>query len=257
MILQKFDPTAPLSPFIKEYTLIESEQDFSNTILPNVGIVLSFRYQGDIMVMENDQTSMLPAVVLSGLRKSARQVTYHKGASNLLVTFKEGGITAFSQVRANELFGLSVDAAHVFPTQSLLELLEKLALASGHALRIQQLEAFLLKHLKETQPDLVISHVLEQIKASQGLTRIKDLAQSVYLSQDAFEKRFRARIGSTPRQFASIIRLQQLIRQYPHASSLTEASYEAGYFDQSHFIKDFRIFTGQTPSQFFKSVQLW
>lgn len=257
MILQKFHPSPRLSAFIKEYTFIESERDFSNTILPNVGIVLSFRYQGTIVGSENNQTSLLPPAVLSGLRKSARQVTYTKGASNLLVTFKEGGLAAFSRIRANEWFGLSVDAGSVFSYSLLSELLEQLASAPDHATRVVYLENFLTAHLKVISPDLAILQAIKNIKAAQGLVRIKDLAQSLYLSQDAFEKRFRAAVGSTPRQFASIIRLQRLIGHYPQAVSLTEASYEAGYFDQSHFIKDFRLFTGQTPSQFFKTVQLW
>jgi AraC-like DNA-binding protein len=39
--------------------------------------------------------------------------------------------------------------------------------------------------------------------------------------------------------------------------TLTDAAYQAGYFDQSHFIKDFRLFTGRTPKDFFSDFQYW
>jgi AraC-like DNA-binding protein len=64
-------------------------------------------------------------------------------------------------------------------------------------------------------------------------------------------------VGSSPRQFTSIVRLRYFIDRYSPYSSLTTASYEAGYFDQSHFIKDFKQFTGETPRQFFATARYW
>ncbi|MNZ68691.1 Helix-turn-helix domain protein [compost metagenome] len=103
----------------------------------------------------------------------------------------------------------------------------------------------------------MVKNAVQLIKQNNGNIRIKDLATDLHISQDPFEKRFRAIIGSTAKQYASIIRLRHLINSYPSYDSLTEASFEAGYFDQSHFIKDFRLFTGQTPKDFFKSSLYW
>lgn len=86
---------------------------------------------------------------------------------------------------------------------------------------------------------------------------MKELAASLYISQDPFEKKFRSRIGCSPKKFAAIIRIRNLINNYSSYSSLTEAAYEAGFYDQSHFIKEFRQFTGKSPSAFFAAPQNW
>jgi AraC-like DNA-binding protein len=105
------------------------------------------------------------------------------------------------------------------------------------------------------------------------LVRIKELADGLFISQDAFEKRFRRVIGASPKQFSYIIRMRAIVhgglqeamngglksvvnggaKRHP----LTESAFDAGYFDQPHFNKDFKLFTGQTPTDFLKSPLFW
>lgn len=80
-----------------------------------------------------------------------------------------------------------------------------------------------------------------------------DLADSLNSSPSAFEKRFRRVVGASPKKFATIVRFQSLLEQYPLVKDAAELGYLAGYYDQAHFIKDFKRFTGCTPEQFFRS----
>jgi transcriptional regulator GlxA family with amidase domain len=173
------------------------------------------------------------------------------------VLFKEGGIRAFSKIPAHELFGLSIPAANLFPSAELDELVERLAEANTNPTRIQLMEDFLRGKLCHSAPDLLISKAIQLIHDNNGIIRIKELVASLPVSQDPFEKRFRSQVGTTPKQYSSIVRLRSLIRRYPTCSSLTQAAHAAGYFDQSHFIKDFRLFTGQAPKDFFQSTRYW
>jgi AraC-like DNA-binding protein len=207
--------------------------------------------------VEGDRKEAIPASAISGLRRSARRLYYSKATANLLVVFNEGGTTAFSRIPAHELFGLIIPTENLFLSAELNEILERMAEAKTNRDRVDIVEAFLLRRLTNTNLVPLIGNAIQLIKAQSGIIRIKDLAIALHISQDAFEKRFRTLIGSTPKQYASIIRLRNLIGKYPSYSSLTEASYEAGYFDQSHFIKDFRLFTGQAPKDFFKSSVYW
>ena len=59
-------------------------------------------------------------------------------------------------------------------------------------------------------------------------------------------------MGASPKKFASIVRLKNLLQQYPNTGSLTELAYEAGFYDQAHFIKEFKAFTGDTPENYFR-----
>jgi methylphosphotriester-DNA--protein-cysteine methyltransferase len=115
----------------------------------------------------------------------------------------------------------------------------------------------MLSMLKTPQSDALIQNAIQQIKNANGDLRIKDLLTNLYISQDAFEKRFRKITGTSPKQFAGTVRLKNIIAQYSDTMNLTEMAYTAGYFDQAHFIKTFKSFTGQTPQSFFTSPARW
>jgi AraC-like DNA-binding protein len=257
MNVDKFLPEPVLTPYVKEFLVIDSDQEFDNTLIPDVSIVLSFRFRGVLLALDADREDAFPTVVISGLRKTARQIRYAGGSANFMVIFREGGIAAFSRMGAHELFGLSIPGENIFSGTELAGITERLAEAATNQERAAIVNDFLIGKLAAAKPDPEVDKAIQWIKKQSGIIRIKDLASALYISQDAFEKRFRMRIGATPRQYASVVRLRHLIKTYPSLSSLTEASYEAGYFDQSHFIKDFRGFTGQSPSGFFKNSRFW
>jgi AraC-like DNA-binding protein len=255
MKVEKFFPAAALMPFVKEFIIIDSDAETGNRIIPDTAIVMAFRYRG--RVAGGEAKEILPSGAISGLRRSARLIHYSKEAANLLVVLNELGITAFSRIPAHELFELSIPAENLFASSQLNEILERLAGADTNRSRIDLMEAFLLGRLIAGKQDPLIGHAIQLIRRQDGIIPIRDLSLSLHISQDAFEKRFRAQVGSTPKQYASIVRLRNLIKKYAASSSLTKVSYEAGYFDQSHFIKDFRLFTGQSPKDFFKSSRYW
>jgi AraC-like DNA-binding protein len=257
MKVEKFLPSAALLPFVREFIIIESDLVTDSSAIPDTSMVMSFRYKGKVHLMDGEEKTTLPDTVVSGLRRSSRHFMYEENTSNLLVVFTEGGINAFSRTPAHELFGQHIHSGDLFHSSTLNEILQRLAEAVANTDRIKIMQSFLLKHLTNSKADLLINNALQLIKRQNGIIRIKDLATSLYISQDAFEKRFRTIVGSTPKQYASIVRLRHLITAYPSYHSLTDASYEAGYFDQSHFIKDFRLFTGQTPKDFFRSARYW
>jgi len=257
MNLQRFLPAIPLQPYIREFILIETEEATDSTVIPDTSLVMSLRYKGSVIKKLTEEKELLPHIVVSGLRRSVRNFTYTKQTANFMILFKEGGIAAFSRVPANELFDQSISADNLFLPAELNELLERLAEADTDKERLHRVEAFLLRHLASSKQDSLIGNAVRLIRQHNGIIRINHLADSLHLSQDPFEKRFRALVGSTPKQYASIIRLRNLIHNYSSYSSLTEATYDAGYFDQSHFIKDFRLFTGRSPREFFQSPLFW
>jgi AraC-like DNA-binding protein len=257
MKIDRFLPSAALAPFIKEFIILESDQDFYSKTIPDTFLVMTFRFKGNVSRMNGERKEILSATVLSGMRRSARDFFYTKATANLLVLFHEGGINAVTRIPAHEFFGLSVGSENLFATSELDELLERIAEAPTNRHRIKLMENFFLQKLLHWKSDALITHATQLIRQHHGIIRIKDLATSLYISQDAFGKRFRTLVGATPKQYASVVRLRHLIKKYPSYLSLTEASHEAGYFDQSHFIKDFRLFTGQTPKDFFKSGEYW
>lgn len=257
MKIEKFLPSTALLPFVKEFIIIECERETDSKTLPDTSMVMTFRYRGCVLNKQGDQEETLPTTAIAGLKRTSRLFSYATATANLLVIFNEGGFSAFCSLPANELFDLTISSGNLFRPSELTEVVERLAEAKTHPNRIRLIEAFLLSKLTHRKPDWLISHAIQRIKKQKGIVRIKELAASFHISQDPFEKRFRKVVGSTPKQFASVIRLRNLVGTYSSYSTLTEASYEAGYFDQSHFIKDFRLFAGQAPNEFFKSPMYW
>jgi len=255
--IQTYLPTKQLSPFIKTYLVIESQHEMVNRVLPGTSLVMAFRYKGEVNYLENDSTISLPPFVVSGLRKSGRLINYSKNAGNILAIFKETGAAAFFTEPVHELFENSYPLYNFKGYKNLSILESQLASTFDNTERVQLVEQFLLSKLNTQTTDKLVLTALQKIEAGNGTIKMKDLASSLYISQDAFEKRFRKAVGAPAKQFSSIVRMNSLIHKKRKSQTLTDTAFDAGYFDQPHFNKDFKLFTGQTPTDFFKSPRLW
>jgi AraC-like DNA-binding protein len=216
--------------------------------LPGFTPVLSLRLKGNVHYPQG----ALPRYALSGLRNSPRLIQYDAGTANLLIIFREGGMQAFFNTPAHECFNESI------PLQDLIDvtfLEDQLTTDFDNSIAVVQ--NFLLQQLKHAQTDPLVSAALQHIKQQRGQLSITALATSLYISQDAFEKRFRKVVGTTPKQFASLVRMKAIVQNPAYAGDFTQLALDAGYFDQSHFNKAFRQFTGLTPSSFFKAPPQW
>jgi len=226
-----------------------------NHIMPDTSLVMVFRFKGQVSFLENNAKNDLPTSMISGLRKSGKLVNYAKSSANLMVVFNEAGANAFIKEPLNELYDSSVSLDNMYKDVSAIE--DQLAEAQSNSARIRHIEQYLQSKLYPGEPDQLVLAALEKIHAAKGIIKIKELVQSLYISQDAFEKRFRRVVGVSPKQFSNIIRMKYIVSNGLTKETLTEVAFNAGYFDQPHFNKDFKLFTGKTPTDFIKTPPLW
>lgn len=252
-----FIPTVQLKPFIKTYRIIESEDELTNRVLPSTSLAIAFRCKGTVSYIKENQSDKLPISTISGIRRSVRLINYEKETTTLVVQFKEAGAKAFFKEPLHELFEESVSLDNFIPPQKIAIVEELLAEAKTNNQRIAVIEQFLLSRLHNYKPDDLISAAITIIQSKKGIVKIKELADSLYISQDAFEKRFRKTIGSSPKQFCYVIRIKSIIDLKQQNQNLIDLAFDAGYFDQPHFNKDFKLFTGQTPTEFFRFPSFW
>lgn len=257
MNIERFVPTDRLKPFVKGYLVIASEHGMDNRILPDTALVMALRFQGNIAFTDRLQRENMPAAALTGLRHAARLVQYAQQTATLLVQFHDGGAAAFFRQPLHILSDQSVALSDLLPREAVAMLEDQLGSATSHAQRIVLTEQFLLSLLQAPIQDRIVREALRQIHAAQGTARIGDIIKDLPLSRDAFEKRFRRLVGTSPKQFSIVVRLRHVIDTHAGHDSLTDAAYRAGYFDQAHFIKDFTAFTGQTPGVFFATKKSW
>ncbi len=229
----------------------------ANTILPDIHMVMAFCFRGRVTYQESTGGQVLPAAVLSGLRQSARLLEYDKQTSTLLVRFTEAGAATFLPLSPAALFNQTISVAEIAGHAQTTAWIEQLAMARHHKQRIDMAERMLLSLINERQADTLVGAAMEAIKRSAGTIRIKELAASLYISQDPFEKRFRQVTGSSPKQFAEMVRLRSLIKEIASFKHLGDAAHAYGFFDQAHFIRSFKAFTGQAPKSFLRNARYW
>ena len=68
------------------------------------------------------------------------------------------------------------------------------------------------------------------------------------VSPRQLERRFKARVGMSPKYFARIRRFQRVFPAIEDAGDWVDAAVACGYYDQAHLIRDFRAFAGEPPS---------
>lgn len=206
-------------------------------VLPDTGVVIGFQYKGRLFRVEDGNPTPLSISGISGLADHSRAFRNLPGTGTILVFFKEAGAAPFFRQPLHELFRESVSLDNFMLRSELFCLEEQLVEAPTNPERIALLEKFFIGRMTQSEPDKLVLAALALIHQSKGNVRIKDLALQLHTSQSPLEKRFRAAVGASPKKFASIVRLKNVLQQYPTADSLTGLGYEAGFYDQAHFIK--------------------
>ena len=255
MQLESFVPSAPLRPFVEKYLVVRSQDGMVNRLLPSSAPVLAVRLHGAVSHLTGGEAQELPRTGISGIADEPRTVRYAPGSATLLVLFRDGGAAGFWNAPMNELRGNTVALENLSSTAEVQELEDKLSEASDRS-RIALVEAFLLTQRTGSE-DRLVSEAVRRIRAARGRLTNRQLLEGLPVNLDSLEKRFRRRVGTSPKRFARIIRVRSLIDGYSPEVTLTDAAYQAGYYDQSHFIRDFRSLTGQAPREFFLAGPRW
>src|SRR4030095_3080869 len=247
-------PCGALRSFVKRFVIVEFPFDRKLKLLPDTNFTIELRFRGEHAL---DGDCELPHAAISGLWDTARTRIYRGGTGILLVMFTESGASAFLRNPLDTLVNTTAAMEHVLDGASELGVIdEQLAEAKDHARRVQIAESFLLARVHNKGLDSLVSAAVGRLEATQASVRIEELARKVGLSQSALERRFRRNVGTSPKQFASILRLKNAVRLRAVGHDFTSIAHSAGYSDQSHFTNDFKRVTGLAPSAFFQQSSL-
>lgn len=124
-----------------------------------------------------------------------------------------------------------------------------------HRERVQEVESFLLGRLAMAgQPDPLVKNAVAILMNCEGNLRIAEVLEQLCVSKSTLEKKFQESVGISPKILCNILRFNSLVYKQRHhpLPTLTELTYNKGFFDQSHLVRNFRSFTGMTPSHFFR-----
>jgi transcriptional regulator GlxA family with amidase domain len=125
-------------------------------------------------------------------------------------------------------------------------------LAHNDQIRVQLVSNFLLGKIRKKVDcqNGFIKNVKLVIEANRILP-IDLFADDCNLSRRQFERKFKENAGLTPKDFFSIVRFKNALKEIEEGSKqLAQIAIETGYFDQPHFTNEFRKYSGYSPREY-------
>lgn len=256
MFLYKvYEPAPVLRPYVANYAVVENTAPLTHHILMKAALVMSVTYKGH-MNLSGTEEKVFETLSsgLAGVQNQYRTIEKVANTGVLFINFTETGAAAFFDLPLHELNNEGVALDLMLPASKVAQLEEMVALARSTDERVAQADAFLYALLPEHRQDLLVVAAIELIRQANGNIRVEELARQLFISISRLEKRFKQVAGTSPKKFASMVRIESIIKNYQAGISLTNLAYSAGYFDQAHFIRDIRQATGMAPRQLFGSL---
>lgn len=244
-------PSLALRPWIRRFTFVEHLTACDDWHLPETGVLVAFRLSGTCVLAGR---RVAPDVCVSGLGDELRRHAHSAGNAVAVVTFTPAGAAALFSCPLEEFSNCSVSIGEVSAARrDWAAEADRLRAAGSRAGQVCVLESLFGGLLRHRTPDALLVAATEWIDGAVG-GRIDDLVKHIGLSQSALERRFRRRIGVTPKRFAMLARFRRAVRLRGSGLDLTAVAHAAGYADQAHFTHDCRRITGSAPSRFFAAA---
>lgn len=259
MFIKMFTPAPVLRPYLEGILVQEDrgEANFANrnpvTVLPSTMTVIGIQYGRPMHVLQNGKAVTMGSGGITGLHASAKEYVSTGAIGSLILFFKPGGLSRFIRYPIHEFYNADVPLELAFPGRDVRDMAERLAEASDASERVGIAERFLLSVLRDHEEEKLIRTAAHLILRRQGTLSIERLAEELYVSKRTLERRFRASIGASPKQFAGIVRFQQAIRLRNAGRDYLDIVEACGYSDHAHLIHDFNSFAGMSPERFFRS----
>ena len=248
---QTISPSPLLAPYVKHYWFltVDSRAQASERIIPNGQICLMF-HRGE-RLFSSAQNALQPQAFVNGLGTSYTDLLYSGFIDLACVVFQPIGAKAFFEMPLIELSEQNIAVDDLEDTQ-LMELRNRLFDAPDIPTSVFLIEQFLFRRLSALK-----THNLQRINATlqavySGQQNITALAQTACLGYKQFKRVFAEYVGANPKDYLRVVRFQKALHtlQTPPAISLTQLTYECGYYDQPHLIKEFKTLSGYTPAEY-------
>jgi AraC-like DNA-binding protein len=225
-------------------------------VLPVPGAVMGVQFRGRI----HAEQGPLSQAGVTGIQSTVRHFVHPEPTGSVLVRFTSQGAASLG-LPAGELLDRSVSLDDVLGRARTSELSERICEAQDDRARILVVEQFLLE--LPFASDALVMRATELLARTDALS-VAETAATLGVSERQLERRFRDRVGVSPKQFARLARFERAMvvakTQLPATSlgpddaldsnpSLATIAQLAGYYDQSHLVRDVREFAGATPKQ--------
>ncbi|MEM1357476.1 MAG: helix-turn-helix domain-containing protein, partial [Bacteroidota bacterium] len=215
-----------------------------------------FNY-GDVYsaIDAQDRKREVPAFFLMGQATHKYGLELQGTIGMLGIVFQPAALTTLFRVPLIELVDERTDLRAVLGKEC-EELGLRLLELSDREQRIWLIEKFLLaKVYAHNDYYDAIDRTVNAIVLANGQFQMDELLSKVYMSRRQFERKFRRKVGLSPKYYGRLRRISHVCRVVSTSRRVQwqEITHHNGFYDQAHFIRDFREFIGQSPKQYLKS----
>lgn len=261
MFYKQHNPPPCLAPYIRCYWKLETEapsgshSDQAQRFLAE-GLEFTFNLAEpiDIETIDGAVKSMTASGITGPMIRPMRLKP--TGALNLFgICFRPGGSYPFFKIPTHALVDQSPDVSDFWGSEGrrLVERIQDDGLTTES--RIEIISVYLSNLLgKKLKDDAAINAAIDFIDHLKGRISVDDLARCLGMSCRHLERKFKERIGMTPKQLCRNIRFKHAYKKIEasHRDNWVGMALACGYYDQAHLINEFKHFTGASPAEFFK-----
>jgi AraC-like DNA-binding protein len=259
MYIQEFAPHSDLAEYVQVIWIMESEttadQFPREQILPDGIVELVLHFRDPFLTHRADGTCFVqpPNFAISQMRQFI-EIESRGDIGFVAVRFFPWGAYHFFDTPIHSFLDSFVVSATLWERHH-RSLHDQVASASDSRDRVDIVEQFLRDRLTEhRRQDNTVDAAIKRCRSERGQLKLEQLCEYAELSQKQLGRRFLAAVGTTPKTFCRVSRFLHVCHRLEdfRNRSLSELTYDCGYFDQAHFIREFKEFSGFTPKQFFK-----
>jgi len=226
-------------------------------VLPLPALDLKINFGGGFQVYDADHSEPFTTLTESwalGLWTKYHILDWPSDLQYLGVSFKPGRAYPFLGLPLSELHNQVVSLDAIWGTFA-AELRERLYAAPTIQARFALLEQFLLARLCEAPYGLkAVQYAVAEIARRHGTLSIRELSESMGMSQKHLIVQFKQMVGCTPKELGRLYRFADILASIDLTRPVdwTVVAHQFYFHDQSHFIRDFREFTGHTPTDYLR-----
>jgi AraC-like DNA-binding protein len=264
MLYKEFQPLPELAEYIQLIWALEAEDDTEKyqraQIMPDGIVEVIFHYGEPFITHQSDgNTFKQPqSFAISQMTKFV-EIESDGKIGFLSVRFFPWGAYHFFKEPISNFLDQTISIDKLWPLHY-NEIVSGIQHENSIEGRLHLLQQFLLKRLSENRlKDISIDEAIKLIRHSKGQLTIEEVCEKVTISKKTLERKFLAATGTSPKIFSRITRFLNICQHLDEHKNktLSQLTYECGYYDQNHFIKEFKEFSGFTPKEFFKKENVF
>lgn len=192
------------------------------------------------------------SAVVTGLQTQFRLLDSHSRMATMGAVLKPGALNGLFGIPAHEFQDQVVNLRALCLPRQVHQLMDRISEPTSARRQCTCLVNFLEHQLDARfRINPAIWYAFERLQAKEGNIAIAEVREQTGYSRRRFADLFKQFVGSTPKQYARLLRFQRVLGVIGDAQSGgASLAIDCGFYDQSHLIHEFKSFAGLTPTEY-------